>query len=175
MSHSRRGKPTKTGDAWQVRFSAAGILDCTRIRGGSSDRVSSKASGQADTRWRLARFLVVGGTAYAVQWGTMRALSPLWPENVAFTASFLCSSATHYSLNRFWALPSARHDSWRQFGEYLGTVGLSWLINLGMFKLCRGVVGLGPLWSTAIAVPPSTVVVFLILNYRVFRAKRARG
>jgi hypothetical protein len=30
---------------------------------------------------------------------------------------------------------------------------------------------LGKIWSQAIAVPPSTLVVFLILNYRVFRAR----
>lgn len=109
-----------------------------------------------------------------VQWSTMRVLLGIVPENLAFTLSFLCSSATHYTLNRFWALPSVRHDSWRQLAEYLGTVALSWLINLGMFRLCRDVFGLGALWATAIAVPPSTVVVFLLLNFRVFAAK-ARG
>lgn len=123
------------------------------------------------TSRRLLRFLAVGGTAYAVQWLTMRAFVPWFPENVAFTLSFLCSSATHYTLNRFWALPSERRDSWRQAAEYLGTVALSWVINLAMFRLCRDVLHLGPLWATAIAVPPSTVAVFLLLNFRVFRAK----
>jgi putative flippase GtrA len=101
----------------------------------------------------------------------MRLFAPHWPENVAFTLSFLCSSATHYTLNRFWALPSERHDSWRQFAEYVGAVALSWVINIAMFRLCRDLLGLGKLWSTAIAVPPSTIVVFLLLNFRVFRAK----
>lgn len=122
-----------------------------------------------ETLPRLVRFLTVGGTAYAVQWTTMKVFAPRMKENVAFTLSFLCSSTTHYLLNRFWALPSSRIDSWHQFAEYLGTVGLSWLINFGLFRLCRDVFRLGKLWATAIAVPPSTLVVFLILNYRVFQ------
>jgi len=75
-------------------------------------------------------------------------------------------------MNRFWALPSTRTDSSRQLLEYLATAGLSYLINLGVFKLCHNGLGLGDLLSTAIAVPPSTVVVFLILHFRVFRHRR---
>jgi len=129
---------------------------------------------QKQTSFRLLRFLTVGGTAFAVQWLTMRLFIAGLPENVAFTLSFLCSSGTHYTLNRFWALPSVRQDPWRQFAEYAGTVALSWVINFAMFRLCRDVLGLGKLWSTAIAVPPSTLVVFLLLNFRVFRANARR-
>lgn len=125
------------------------------------------------TAIRFSRFLVVGGTAYAVQWLAMRFLSAAFATNLAFTLSFVCSTATHYTLNRFWALPSTRHDSWRQLGEYLGTAALSYAINFGLFRLCIDGLGMGPLWATAVAVPPSTVVVFLILNFRVFRTRKA--
>ncbi len=124
-----------------------------------------------ETQVRFARFLAVGGTAYVVQVLTIK-LFLLWlGTDAAFTLSFICSTLTHYSLNRFWALPSVRHDTWRQLREYLGTALLSYIINLGVFHLCLDVFGFGKIWSTAIAVPPSTVVVFLLLNYRVFRAK----
>ena len=49
--------------------------------------------------------------------------------NVAFTLSFVCSTLTHYALNRFWALPSVRTDTWRQAREYLGTVAISWVTS----------------------------------------------
>ncbi len=123
------------------------------------------------TGFRFARFIVVGGTAYGVQWLTMKCFAGWFATNAAFTLSFLCSTTTHYSLNRFWALPSARHDSWRQFGEYAATAALSYVINFALFHLCLDWLGLGKLWATAIAVPPSTVVVFLLLNFRVFRTK----
>ena len=122
-----------------------------------------------DTQFRFLRFVVVGGSSYAVQWLTMKLFLAWFVVGAAFNLSFICSTATHYTLNRFWALPSTRRDPWRQFFEYLATAVLSWGINKGMFLLCHDVLGLGPLWSTAISVPPSTIVVFLILHLRVFR------
>ncbi|MCX6955665.1 MAG: GtrA family protein [Verrucomicrobia bacterium] len=124
-----------------------------------------------ETQKRAARFLIVGGTSFCVQVATMKLFSLGLGTDVAFTLAFLCSSATHYTLNRFWALPSARADTWRQLREYLGTVAISWVINFGVFHLCLDVIGLEKTWATAVAVPPSTIVVFLLLNYRVFRAK----
>ncbi|MBI5382523.1 MAG: GtrA family protein [Opitutae bacterium] len=125
-----------------------------------------------ETQMRFLRFISVGGLAAVVQFLTLawfkRGLNP----NLAFTLSFICSTATHYTMNRFWALPSERRDSWRQFIEYLGTAGVSYVINLGLFKLCFDVIGLGVMWSAVVALPPSTVVVFLILNYRVFRHRQ---
>jgi putative flippase GtrA len=138
----------------------------------SSDPMPDAPAAIQENGFRFVRFIVVGGTAYAVQWVTMKLFVGWFSTNAAFTLSFLCSSATHYSLNRFWALPSTRHDSWRQFAEYAATAALSWCINFALFRLCIDVLGLGKLWATAIAVPPSTVVVFLLLNFRVFRAKR---
>ena len=121
------------------------------------------------TQVRFARFLVVGGTAYAVQVGAIR-LFLLWlGTNAAFTLAFVAGTAAHYSLNRFWALPSARTDSLRQLQEYLGVAAVSFLINFSLFHLCLHVFGLGRIWATAVAVPPSTAVVFLLLNFHVFR------
>ena len=124
-----------------------------------------------ETQVRFARFLTVGGTAYVVQVLTMKLFSLGLGTDAAFTLSFVCSTSTHYTLNRFWALPSLRTDTWRQAREYLFTAALSFAINYGLFHLCLDVFGLGKILSTAIAVPPSTLVVFLLLNYRVFRAQ----
>jgi putative flippase GtrA len=49
------------------------------------------------------------------------------------------------------------------------------VINLAVFRLCLDVIGLSKMGATAVAVPPSTVVVFLLLNYRVFRAGGGGG
>ena len=122
-----------------------------------------------ETQVRFLRFLVVGGTAFLVQVASMKLLLNWLGTNPAFTFSFICSASTHYTLNRFWALPSTRGDAFRQLGEYLATVALSYVINFSLFRLCLDVFGLDKLWSTAVAVLPSTLVVFLILNYRVFR------
>ena len=123
------------------------------------------------TQVRFLRFLTVGGTAAIVQFATVWLWSRWFAPTVAFTFSFACSTTMHYLLNRSWALPSWRSDRGRQLGEYLATVALSYLVNLGGFQLFHGLMGLDVRWATALAIPPSTLFVFLLLNYRVFRAR----
>lgn len=123
------------------------------------------------TQVRFLRFLVVGGGSALVQLGVLWALGGHLPEDPAFVVSWVVSTTAHYLANRFWALPSARQDAGRQLGEYLGTVALSLAINWVAFRLARNVLGLGPLLSALAAIPPSTVVVFLLLNFRVFRPR----
>ena len=93
-------------------------------------------------------------------------------DTAAMSTSWAITTLMHYLANKFWALPSKRTDAGRQLGEYLFAMVLSYTINLGSFKLCMLWFGLGPMWAAFWAVPPSTLVVFLILNYRVFRASR---
>jgi putative flippase GtrA len=120
---------------------------------------------------RLIRFLVVGGGSAVLQFLVLAAIKGRMSATLAFSVSWVISTAAHYLLNRYWALPSGRSDVGMQFGEYLVTVALSYAITLGAFAICHELIGLGVMWSTFWAVPPSTVVVFLLLNYRVFRAR----
>ena len=121
-----------------------------------------------ETQLRLLRFLVVGAGSALVQVAVLRALKGRFGETLAFSISWVVSTTTHYFANRFWALPSARDDTAQQLGEYLVAVAVSYLINLGVFKLLRVKFKLSTTWATLWAIPPSTIVVFLILNYRVF-------
>jgi putative flippase GtrA len=124
-----------------------------------------------ETQVRFWRFIAVGGISAAVQLGSLAVLKRWFTPTLAFTLSFMMSTATHYSLNRFWALPSERRDRARQLTEYLATAGLSYLVNISLFNLCLHIIGLGVMGSAVFAVPPSTLVVFLLLNYRVFRRR----
>lgn len=122
-----------------------------------------------ETQLRLLRFLVVGAGSAVVQVAVLRALRIRFGETWAFSISWVVSTTTHYLANRYWALPSGRDDAVQQLGEYLFAVALSYVINLGAFKLLRHKFHLSATWATLWAIPPSTIVVFLLLNYRVFR------
>lgn len=121
-----------------------------------------------ETLLRFVRFLVVGGGSAVVQLLVLRALKSRMNETLAFSISWVISTTTHYLANRFWALPSGRGDTGQQFAEYLFTVALSYVVNLGAFKLLREKFKMSAMWATAWAIPPSTIVVYLLLEYRVF-------
>ena len=124
-----------------------------------------------ETQVRFVRFLAVGGGSAAVQFGLLALIRGRMDDTLAFSLSWALSTVTHYLANRFWALPSGRHDPGKQFGEYLFTIGVSLVINTAAFTACQRFLGLGLMWATFWAIPPSTIVVFALLNYRVFRAK----
>ena len=122
------------------------------------------------TQVRFIKFFVVGGTGYGVNVLSFTLIKGLIGPNTAFTAAFILSTTAHYCLNRFWALKSTRSDTGRQFLEYLGNVVISYIISLGAFTLFRTFLSLGI--AQAFSIPPSTVVVFFILNFWVFRHQR---
>ncbi len=126
-------------------------------------------------RRRFVGFLCVGGLSAVAQFSVLWLLLNRVRADVGFSLAYAVSVVTHYTLAKFWALPSERRDSTRQLAEYLGVVAISYAINLGAFKLCHDAFGLSVMWATAVAVPPATVVVFLLLNFRVFRAKLSAG
>jgi putative flippase GtrA len=121
------------------------------------------------TQGRFGRFIVVGGVTACVQFSTLMIFKRWLSPNFAFTLSFICALSTHYTLNRFWALRSVRQDTARQFVEYLFTAGLSYLINIVLFRIGFNIFGLSVMWAALAAFPPSTLIVFVILNYHVFR------
>jgi putative flippase GtrA len=123
------------------------------------------------TQLRFFRFLVVGGISAGVRFAALALAQNFLKPSFTFSFAFICSTTTHYLLNRFWALRSTREDVGQQMGEYLLTVVISYGINLLMFKFCHAVLGLSVVASGLWAIPPSTVVVFLILHLRVFQTK----
>ena len=122
------------------------------------------------TQARFLRFLVSGATVMAVQTGTMGLLSHWSNQTAAFVTSYIVGLISHYSLNRFWALRSSRTDLYRQAGEYLVLGGTSCLTNYLLFQAAVHLFGLKPVWAMVVSNPPTTIVMFLLLNFRVFRA-----
>ena len=121
------------------------------------------------TQVRFIKFFTVGGTSYLVSILSFNFFKHIWGPNGAFNIAYFMSTATHYSLNRFWALRSTRNDTIKQFLEYLGTVVLSYSISFTCYKIFRTTFGLNLGLSQALSIPPSTLVTFFILNFWVFK------
>ncbi len=122
-----------------------------------------------ETQVRFFKSLCVGAFAAVVRVGTVPLFDPFLTPKQTFTVSYLLSVATHYTLNRFWALRSERTDWARQFVEYVMTAILGYGLQYVVFAACFYKLGLSQIWSNLISIPPSTLVVIAILNYRVFR------
>jgi putative flippase GtrA len=168
-----RGKVKKSGMNPPDERNQAGLAGELALRWGgfthSDHGMFKRMLPRRETQARFVRFLTVGGLAAGVQFASLALLKRHLGPSLSFTLSFVLSTSTHYLCNRFWALPSDRRDPARQFVEYLATAALSYLINISLFKLGLNLLGLGVMGSAILALPPSTLLVFLLLNYRVFR------
>src|SRR5262245_51575472 len=109
-----------------------------------------------ETQVRFLRFAVVGGSSALLQFLVLALLRGRVSDMLAYLASWMISTTLHYTLNRFWALPSGRHDVGRQFGEYLVVAGVSLAINMGAFWLFHDAIGLGLWWATFFTIPSAT-------------------
>jgi putative flippase GtrA len=118
---------------------------------------------------RFLKFFIVGGLGYSIALASFNCFKLVLNPNIAFTASFLLSLVTHYSLNRFWALKSIRNDTCRQLLEYLATAAIGYIISFSSFKILNMELGLSLSWSQALSQPPATIVTFFILNFWVFK------
>lgn len=128
-----------------------------------------------ETQVRFLKFLTVGGLAFVVQFLAGRVFAPLLPPSLAYSCGWACATTVHYLMNRFWALPSDRTDAWKQFRDYLGTAIISLAVGNLCFRLLFSGLGLSFDWANFLSIPPTTLIVFLILNYWVFRKRRAQG
>lgn len=122
------------------------------------------------TQVRFLRFLVAGSTVMAVQVGSFWLFEKWWSVSLAFFFAYVLALVVHYSLNRFWALPSSRTDALRQGGEYLLAAVGSFALNYLLFHLGLKAFGWPPVVATLIAAATASVIIFLVLNFRVFRA-----
>lgn len=118
---------------------------------------------------RFTRFLAVGIATGATQLGLLGLLGKELGSGIAFTIAYMSSILVHYFLNRFWALPSDRMDTKRQFTEYLMTVLLSYMLSLLGVQVLHRLFSVNLVLSALLAAVPTAIIVFIILNFRVFR------
>ena len=122
------------------------------------------------TQVRFWRFVIVGFTVMILQIGSFWLFEQWWSVSVAFVSAYVLAVLSHYSLNRFWALRSSRADVTRQGGEYLLVAMGSLVLNYLLFTFILKRFDLPPIGATLFASVTTSVVVFLVLNFRVFRA-----
>lgn len=122
------------------------------------------------TQVRFLRFVASGLAVMITQVGMLVLLARWWSDTAAFIGSYAVAVAVHYLLNRFWALRSSRTDHTKQTGEYALIVAGSFVVNFCLFQGGVRIFHLTPAWAALVTNPPTTLIVFLILNFRVFRA-----
>ena len=122
---------------------------------------------------RLLRFAAVGVVVMACFMG----LNWLFGRFVGATAAFLLAYppalALHYSLNKWWTFEDKRTDAARQVTEYLGMVGVTFVVQYAFFWLAHERFGWPGWFSAGFANAAQMALSFVIMQRRVFAVAKA--
>jgi putative flippase GtrA len=120
---------------------------------------------------RLFRFVqyctvgaIVAAIDFSLAWMLSRWLSPLIAVSIAYFTAVSC----HFLLSKIWVYRCNRRDHARQVGQYALCIVVAWLSTLGVVKLCLSTITTNILLAKLIAVPPITLVGFVVLRCFVF-------
>lgn len=117
---------------------------------------------------RFLRFCAVGVSVAAVDFGLLCILSPWLRPVIAVSIAYLTAVCCHFLLNKMWVFRCSRTDYAKQLSQYALAVTGCWLTTVGVVKLCLSTVTSNILLAKLIAVPPATIVGFVLLHLFVF-------
>ena len=119
--------------------------------------------------FRLLRFCTVGAAVAAIDFGLVWLLSGHLPPLIAVSLAYFTAVCCHFLLNKMWVFQCRRSDYIRQLIQYSAVVVASWLTTITIVHLCLSSFTTNVLIAKLFAVPPATLVAFLLMQFLVFR------
>jgi putative flippase GtrA len=96
----------------------------------------------------------------------LHVLAPLAAVGVAY----LIAVAVHFCLNRWWVFAATEHPAASQLSRYALVVGACWVCTLGVVALFLATVTSNVFLAKMVAIPPTTLLGFVLMRGFVFRA-----
>ena len=115
---------------------------------------------------------MVGATVAAIDFTLVWLLSSRVRPLVAVSIAYLTAVCCHFLLNKMWVFRCQRSDYARQLMQYFAVVVASWMTTITIVRFCLSSFTSNVLIAKLFAVPPATVVAFLLMQFFVFRRPR---
>lgn len=121
---------------------------------------------------RFLRYCFVGASVAAIDFSLVWLLSSRVPALVAVSIAYLTAVCCHFLLNKMWVFRYRRNDYVRQVTQYFAVVVASWLTTITIVHFCLSGFTTNVLIAKLFAVPPASLVTFLLMQLLVFRRPR---
>jgi putative flippase GtrA len=119
--------------------------------------------------FRFLRFCTVGATVALIDFGLVWLLRGKLPPLVAVSIAYLTGVSCHFLLNKMWVFQCRRSDYIRQLIQYSAVVVASWTTTIAIVHFCLSNFTTNLLVAKLFAIPPATLVGFLLMQFLVFR------
>jgi putative flippase GtrA len=111
----------------------------------------------------------VGTAVAAIDFGLVWLLRSRLPPLVAISVAYFTAVSCHFLLNKMWVFRCRRSDYIRQLIQYSAVVVASWATTVSIVHFCLSNITSNLLIAKLFAVPPATLIAFLLMQLFVFR------
>ncbi|HEY0455677.1 MAG TPA: GtrA family protein [Verrucomicrobiae bacterium] len=121
---------------------------------------------------KLIRFGLTGGVVFCVDVLLVWAFSRWFAPTVAVTLAYALAVALHFCLNKWWVFGSFERAMGREIWRYLIVVFACWACTISIVQIVMAWIYPNVVIAKILAVPPSTLLGYLLMRSFVFRAGR---
>ncbi|MEY2407790.1 MAG: GtrA-like protein [Verrucomicrobiota bacterium] len=125
-----------------------------------------------DTLGKAFRFCLTGGFVCCVDMAMLWVWSRFTPPRVAVSIAYLIAVGVHFCLNKWWVFQNRSGAARVQVVSYAITVGACWLCMFVLFLLSLRFLTSNIFVAKLIALPPTTMLSFVLMRFFVFRQKK---
>ena len=124
---------------------------------------------------KIIRFLVVGATAFIVDFVCASLFIIFMPRVPSLVLAYMMSCIFHYTSSKYWAFDDSSPLSVRQVWLYALVNIATLVINTSITNLMLGYSNQGLLIAKAVALPPSSILGFVLLRWLVFKNVKTKS
>jgi len=105
-----------------------------------------------------------------VDFGLIRAFVLVLTPLAAVGLAYLVAVALHFCLNRWWVFAATDVPAVGQLKRYVLVVGACWACTLAVVALVLATISPNVFFAKMVAIPPATLLAFVLMRGFVFRA-----
>jgi putative flippase GtrA len=115
------------------------------------------------------KFCVVGALVAALDFGALWLFKQFMPRLLAVSLAYFIGVSTHFCLNKWWVFGARANLHAAELARYILTVLACWLCTMAIVSLALRFITENIFIAKATAIPPTTILGFLLMRFFVFR------
>ena len=124
---------------------------------------------------KLFRFCAVGGIVALADFSLIWLFIHIAPRLTAVAMAYILAVTLHFSLNRWWVFAATENPAGGQLARYALVVGACWFCTIGITALVLASCTPNVFIAKAVAIPPVTLLGFVLMRGFVFRPVSGEG
>lgn len=130
---------------------------------------------RTETFGRLVRFCGVGGAVFAFDFTLIWLFQRVMPPLAAVSLAYILAVTLHFLLNKWWVFEARQPVSGGELVRYALTVLACWAATVTVVWAALRAVTENVFLAKALAIPPATLLGFVLMRRFVFPPRPAGG